>query len=122
MYQALEERSGCQDHPWSKESLSHLRLDPYDLATLDQDIFNAALTQGQPRAALKGALHSLSIERLISLCSGSAYGRTLLRVKKPKLNSRFVDRSAHFSAESIDLLDQVTFTDSANRRITGHLP
>ena len=49
--------------------------------------------------------------------NGGAFGG----IQGTELNSGFVSGDRHRTTERIDLLDQVPFADSANRRVAGHL-
>ena len=48
------------------------------------------------------------------------HGRAFGPVEHPKLNAGFVDDPSHFTAEGVDLADDLAFCDTSDRRITAH--
>jgi hypothetical protein len=49
------------------------------------------------------------------------YRRTLAEVESSRLESDLVSRSAHLTAEGIDLIYEMTLCRAADRGITGHI-
>src|SRR2546425_1412396 len=66
--------------------------------------------------------HLESIKRSICLRSRRPHGGASRPIQKPKLYAGAIDDPPHDSPECIDLADQVTFSDSADGGIAGHLP
>src|SRR5882762_6477542 len=71
---------------------------------------------------LENPLAPRPIRRLIGLRAPRPDRRPLPSIKEAELNSSLVDRKAHLTAQRIDLPNQMPFPDSADRRITRHLP
>jgi hypothetical protein len=65
--------------------------------------------------------HLESIKRSICLRSRRTHGGSSRPIQKTKLYARAIDDPPHDSPKCIDLADQVTFSDSANGWIAGHL-
>ena len=62
-----------------------------------------------------------AIKVSVGLRAQRANGGTLSCVEHPELNARGVDHLRHLTAERIDLADEMTLRNSADRRIAGHL-
>ena len=63
----------------------------------------------------------MPIQHPISLSAGRTNRRTFAGIKDAKLNSGFIGRGRHDSAERVDFLDQMSFSNPPNGGITGHL-
>ena len=62
------------------------------------------------------------VELAVGLRPSGAYRRPLAGIQGAQLDACLVRRDRHRAAERIDLLDQMTLADAADRRIAAHLP
>jgi hypothetical protein len=65
--------------------------------------------------------HFRPIQSPIGLRARSLHGRPTGAVEQAKLDARAVDYSTHNPAEGINLAHQMTFGNSPDRGIAGHL-
>src|SRR5580765_869748 len=121
MNEPLKESSRCQDHSAAQKFLADLCLDASYQSIFDDQRLHATLTQRKARATLQLFFHSLAVKRLIGLRPRCAHGGTLLGIEHAELDTSLVNRSAHFTTKSINLLDEMTLTYAAYRRIARHL-
>jgi hypothetical protein len=56
------------------------------------------------------------------LRSGRLHGRTTRPIEQAELDSSSIDNAPHDSAQGVDLTNQMTFADAADRGVAGHLP
>jgi hypothetical protein len=63
----------------------------------------------------------MAIESFIGLRPRCSNGRAFLRIQDPKLDSSFIDCPSHFTAESVDLFDQMALADTADSWVARHL-
>lgn len=75
----------------------------------------------QARRRFKYVSHLRPIEASIGLSARRLNCGAARTVQKPKLDAGAVDDPAHYPAECVYLSDNVTFSDTADRRIAGHL-
>jgi hypothetical protein len=122
MDQALQKSPGGKDNRGRLEDLANLRLDPANFSVFDQEPLDARLPYLQMFGALENPLAPRPIRRLISLRATSPNRRSLASIKKAELNPGLVNRKTHLTAKRIDLTNQMPFPDSADRRVTRHLP
>ena len=66
-------------------------------------------------------LHRRAIEPAIGLCPRPANGRSLRAIEQAKLNAGAIGDTAHQTIQGVDLTHQMTFAQSADGRIAGHL-
>jgi hypothetical protein len=59
---------------------------------------------------------------MVGLRARRAYGRALRCVERTELNARPVDGLRHGASKSVDFLRQVALADTADGRVTAHLP
>src|SRR6478672_9743525 len=76
----------------------------------------------QIRRCLQDAAHFGAIKTPVRLRPRRLHGGPARTVQEPKLNPGPVDDAPHDSTEGIYLPDNMAFSDSADGRITGHLP
>ena len=62
------------------------------------------------------------VQMSVSLSSGGSYRWTLTRIKYSEMNTGVVSRQRHRAAQGINFFYQMTLANTADRRITGHLP
>src|SRR5207249_113431 len=74
------------------------------------------------RRALKRVTHLEPIKRSICLRPRRTHGGPARSIQKAKLYTGAIDDAAHNSSECVNLADQMTFSDSADGGIAGHLP
>ena len=80
-----------------------------------------ALAQTEIRCGLQGATHFCSIQSSVSLRAWSLYGWTARAIQQSKLNAGAINYAAHDPAQRVNLAHDVTFPDTANCGIAGHL-
>ena len=95
------------------------------------DSANAAIFNDQRRdfrlldvkvgLTLQDFLHPNAVLLLIALSSRRPDGWSAAGIEKPELDSDGVGHFAHHAAQRVDLPDEVTLGDSADRRIARHL-
>ena len=66
-------------------------------------------------------LHRRAIETAIGLCPRPANGRSARAIEQAKLNAGAISDTAHQTIHGVDLTHQVTFAQSPDGRIAGHL-
>ena len=71
---------------------------------------------------LEGKLHPKLVGLFIALGPGSTNAGTFAGVEHSHLNGGGVGVQGHLAAEGVDLPDDVSFSQSTNRRVTAHLP
>ena len=55
------------------------------------------------------------------LSTGTSRSRSPGCIQHPELNPGCIRSLPHLATESVDFLDQVTFADTPDRRVAGHL-
>jgi hypothetical protein len=80
------------------------------------------LEQRQVGLVFEARPNGLLVQQPIGLRPGRAYCRALAGIEDAKLDSGFVRRQRHGAAQCVDLLDEVSLADTADRRIARHLP
>ncbi len=121
MDEALKKGAGREDNCRRLEDLTDLGFNAAHGAVLDDQALDAGLAHLQVGGAFEHPLAAGSISGLVGLRASSANGRAFARVEKAELNSSFVGRQAHLAAERVDLADQVSLADAADRGIARHL-
>jgi len=66
-------------------------------------------------------LHRFTVEPPVRLCPRSPHRCPLAPVEKPELDPRGVGRAPHDPVQGIDLAHQMTFAQTPDRRVAGHL-
>jgi hypothetical protein len=79
------------------------------------------LAQIQVRRRFQNTTHFSSVKAPVRLGARRLDSRPSGTVKQAELDSRSVDNPAHYAAEGIYLPDNMTFSDTADRRIARHL-
>jgi hypothetical protein len=80
------------------------------------------LSYSEIRCCFHYLFHAASVGGFICLRTSGAYGWTFSCVQNTELDTSLVDCLRHFATECIDFSHQVTFANTANSGITGHLP
>jgi hypothetical protein len=83
---------------------------------------NASLLDIQSGLPFQNRFQPKLISLFIALRPWSSNARTFIRVEHPEMNSGRVGVQSHGTTECINLADDVSLRESANRRITRHLP
>ena len=122
MHEALQKSAGGENHRARFEDLADLRLDSANHSIFDYQALDARLANLQVRRHFEDALHPRAIRGLVRLSAARANRGTLARIEEAELDSGLVNREAHLAAECVDLAHQVALADSADGRVTRHLP
>ena len=69
----------------------------------------------------KTAADRLFIEKPVGLPARRPDGGTLAAIQDTKLDARFIGGNRHGAAKRVDLFDEVSLADPADRRIARHL-
>jgi hypothetical protein len=121
MNQAIQKRSGG-DHDRLRSKLSPVfEHDTRKLSMVDHKIDDFPLPQVQIGSGFERTAHLGAVSHPIRLRSWRLDRRSARTIEQSKLNSGAIDDAAHNSAERIDLPHQVSFRDSTNSGIAGHL-
>ncbi len=121
VHQSLEEGACGQNHLRCFEDFAELRLDAAYRTVVDDEPFDAGLTDMEVGCRLKHTLHPGAIGGLVGLRAACSDGGTLACVEEAELDPGLVDRHAHLAAECVDLAHQVALADTADSGIAGHL-
>ena len=119
---SVQEGSRRQYNGARIEANAHLRDHARDTVASNDQIIAGALEQPEIRLILEPPPNGRLVQRTIRLGPRRPHRRSLGAVENPKVDSRLVGRGRHGAAERVDLLDQVTLADAADRRIAAHLP
>ena len=122
MHERLEERAGGQDDGPSLIESTAPTADAGDAVRLDDDGLDHFLAEGQPFLLLDGQLGQELVGLLVALGAGAVHGRAFAPVEQPELDGRGVGDDPHRAAQGVDLADNLTLGDAADRRIAAHLP
>ena len=126
MNQAAEERARGEHHGVTLEPDAELRDHAGDASTravaVEGEIIDGLLEKRQIRRVLEARSDRLLVEDAIRLRPRCTHRRPLARVERPELDSGFIGGERHRAAEGVDLLDEMTLADPADRRIARHLP
>ena len=66
-------------------------------------------------------LHAHAVCGAVRLRAQGVHGRTLAAVQHPVLDTAFIRRAAHFTAECVNFAHQMTFGRAADCRVAGHI-
>ena len=119
---AAEERADGQHDRARAELDAGLRDDAAHLLAFDEQIGDFLLEQREVRLVLQHRADRLLVQDAIGLRARRAHRRTLARIEGTELDAGAIGRLRHRAAERVDLLDQVTLADAADRRVAAHLP
>jgi len=123
---AGEEGACGQHHAMRIEAQARLRQHADDAsisrdAVLDEEVVHRLLEQVEVRLILHDAPDRGAIQRTIGLAPGRTHRRTLACVEAAPLDAGQIGRMRHRAAERVDLLDQMTLADAADRWVAAHL-
>ena len=92
-----------------------------DPAALRPQVHDLPLTHGEMLLALQGVLHHLLVLAPVGLGPEGVDRRPLAPVEHPILDAGRVRGPAHFTAQGIQLPDQVALAGAADGRVAGHI-
>ena len=95
---------------------------PTDAVALQSKIGNFLLEQLQIWLASRDPADGALIQLAIGLRTRGAHGGPLAGIEGAKLNARLVRGQRHGAAQGVDLLDQMSLADAADRGVAAHLP
>src|SRR5262249_21080638 len=87
----------------------------------DQQRRHFSLLNPKVRFAFEDFLHSDAVLLLVALSARRPDRWPTAGVQEPELDSDSIGHFAHHAAERIDLPNEMTFGDAADRRVAGHL-
>ena len=79
-----------------------------------------ALQNGQPRLPLDRGFDAFVVAALVHLRPQRMHGRTFSGIEHAHLNQRIIGGETHFSAERIELTNEMSLARSADRGVAGH--
>ena len=80
----------------------------------DQNLHNFGLNEAQMRGELQRVLHDILIFASIGLNALGIDGSALAEIERARLQRHAVGSAAHFTAEGVDLIDQVPLGSAAD--------
>ncbi len=95
--------------------------DALDATGLDREIRRLLLEDRKIRLVLERASYRAPVELAVRLGARRAHRGPLARVQRAELDARAVRGPRHRAAERVDLPDQMTLADAADRRVAAHL-
>src|SRR6185503_12139742 len=119
---AAEERADGQHYRPRAELDAGLRDDAANLVAFDQQIGDLLLEQREVRLVLQHRADRLLVQDAIGLRARRSNGGALARIQDTELDAGAIGRLRHRATERVDLLDQMTLADTADRRVAAHLP
>src|SRR5438046_84651 len=119
--QAIQESSRCYNHcPCTKQAAVH-QFNTHNLAAFDQKLHHLTLPEREIRDSFEFAAHLVTIKRAISLRAWSLHCRAATAIEHSELNSSLINYTPHQPSQRINFTDDMTFGDSPDCWITGHL-
>lgn len=132
VHDRLQERAGRQDHRRRVIDRVPANSHPDDsligqavLSVGDRfcdQVLDGFLPQVKVGLGLDPILDEVLVGLFVRLSTGAVHRRAFAAVEHPKLDSRGVDRFAHQAAQGVDFADDLTFGDSTDGWVAGHLP
>jgi hypothetical protein len=121
MHQPAKEGAGSDDDRSPKILDFESRLDAASRAVCVQDPGNLALFDIEVGFALANPLEPKLIGFLVALRTWGPNARASFSVQHPKLKTGHICCLAHFAAEGVDLAGEVTFGQTTDGWVAGHL-
>src|SRR5450830_1338050 len=113
------QKSACRQHyRIARKAQPNLSFDTGNAISFQRKIINRLLKNQQVISIFKTAADRLFVKQTVSLRARSAHRRALTRIEDAKLNASFVGSRRHRAAQRVDLLDQMSFADAADRGVT----
>ena len=119
--QTVEKRPGRDDHGAAMDVPAVHQLNAANPAIFNPQRRHLGLFDPQVRLALQNLLHANPVLLLIALGAGRPDRRAAAGIEQPELNSNRIRHFAHDAAERVDLADEMTLGNTADRGIAGHL-
>jgi hypothetical protein len=121
MNEPIQKSSGRDHNGVRSKTATIFQHDPSESSLIEHKIDDFSLPQMEIRGRFKRAPHLGAIAHAIRLCPWGLNRRPPRAVEQTKLDSSAVDDATHDAAERVNLADEMTFRDPANRRIARHL-
>ena len=128
VHDRLEEGAGREDDGYTGDPIERVAAGPDadDPATrsfaVEDDRLDHLLAEGKVLGLFDPMLERELVELLVRLGPRRMHRGALRLVQHPKLEASDVDDAPHLAAESIDLADDLTLGDAADRGIAAHGP
>ena len=106
----------------ARELDAGLRYDAAHLLAFDEEVGDFLLEQCEVRLVLQHRADRLLVQDAVGLRARRAHRRTFAGIEGAELNASAIRSLRHRTAERVDLLDQMTLADAADRRVAAHLP
>jgi len=104
------------------EAQPHLGNHPSHPLAIKNQVIHCLLENPQVGLAFEDCTNRRLVQHPVSLGAGSPYSRALAGIEYPELDPSAVCSLSHRATQCINFLHQVTFADTANGRVAGHLP
>src|SRR3954453_5535792 len=118
---AGEEGARSQDYGPRLKPQADLSRDANGAIAQNLNIVYGLLKQVEIRLVLQPMPDGLTIKHPIRLRPCGANRRALGCIQGPELDARLVRSDGHRAAQGVDLPDEMTFADTADRGVAGHL-
>ena len=117
----VQKRPGRQNHGFRAELLAEFSDNPGDPAVFQQKRTGGPLTDLKIGLKLHFPFHRFLVTHFVALGAGRPDGGPFSKVQETELERRGIRDTSHRSAERINLTDDVSFRDPADRRVAAHL-
>ncbi len=118
---AVQERARRDDYRLRPQSSRVLQFNSADSICNHEQIGYQTLSETKVGCRLERAPHLDSIQSSISLRTRRLDRGPTRTIQQTELNAGAIDDARHDSAERIDFSNEMSFADSADRGIAGHL-
>ena len=118
---SVKKGAGSQHHAAGSEPHAHLRRGTDDALAFEQQVIASALEQPEQGLVLQPLPDRSPVQHPIGLGARCTHGRPLRAIQNAELNAGFVGGQGHRATQGVDLLDQMSLADPANRRVAAHL-
>lgn len=122
MNETIQKCSSGQDCCGAGENTAIFADDTRDAILVDDKPFSSPLYDREVGLKSDRGLHCLSVKSSVGLGTRSPHGGPLGSIQETELNSREIRNPAHEAVKSIDLANQMAFSNSTDRGIARHLP
>ena len=120
MDQAAQESARRDDHGPGCEFAAIAQPDAGDAVIPDQQLIRLPFDHAEIGGLPDRGLHPRGVKFSVGLGARSANRRTLAAIEHAKLDAAGVGDPAHQTVQRIDLTDQMTLAETADRGIAGH--
>ena len=121
MGQAIQEGAGGNDDGAGGDGAAIAQMNAGDAAVFDGQGGDFGLLDAEVRLLFEDFAHAGAVHLLIHLGAGGPDGGAAAGVEEAELDADGVGDFAHDAAEGIDFADEVTFGDTADGGVAGHL-